>query len=56
MDEEGVQVITLPAGRQGKPARINIIRTFFERSNYFATLYQGSSNANGRNGFSGSTP
>ena len=44
LDEESVQVITRLACCQGKPACINIIRTFFERSNCFAALGQRGNN------------
>ena len=32
VDKEGVQIMAGPAGRKGKPAGIDIIRTFFKRS------------------------
>jgi hypothetical protein len=47
--------MTGPAGRQGKPARVNIIRTFFEGRNRFAEFFPRGNDSDGNDGFTGST-
>ena len=49
VDEEGIQIIARPAGCQGKPAGIDIIRAFFERRDGFSQTPQRGNDANGEN-------
>ena len=47
--KERVQIVAGPAGRQGQPARVNIVRTLFKGGNCFSKIPERSDKADGQN-------
>jgi hypothetical protein len=56
VNEKGVQIVAGPAGRKGKPAGVDIIRTLFKGGDGSAQAPQRSDDAHGKDGFSRPAP